>query len=165
MANAKIIEKKKDTVSEIKNKISDANSIVLFDYRGLSVAEVTELRCKLREADSEYKVYKNTLTKRAMDDLNIDIDEYLEGPSAISFSADQLAPIKVLSEFAKKHDKLELKVGIVDGKVTNVEELSRLATIPSREGLLTMLAGGMIATVKDLAIALDLYSKEKEENK
>lgn len=163
MANAKIIEKKQSTVAEIKDKVQNASSVVLFDYRGLSVAEVTELRRLLRDSGSDYKVYKNTLTKRAMDELDIHLDEYLAGPSAISFSADQLAPIKVLSDFAKKHDKLELKVGIVDGKISGLEELQQLATIPSREGLLTMLAGGMIATVKDLAIALDLYSKQQEE--
>lgn len=163
MANAKIIEKKQSTVAEIKDKVQNASSVVLFDYRGLSVAEVTELRRLLRASGSDYKVYKNTLTKRAMDELNINLDEYLAGPSAISFSADQLAPIKVLSDFAKKHDKLELKVGIVDGKISGLEELQQLAAIPSREGLLTMLAGGMIATVKDLAIALDLYSKQQEE--
>lgn len=163
MANAKIIEKKQSTVAEIKDKVQNASSVVLFDYRGLSVAEVTELRRLLRDSGSDYKVYKNTLTKRAMDELDIHLDEYLAGPSAISFSADQLAPIKVLSDFAKKHDKLELKVGIVDGKISGLEELQQLAAIPSREGLLTMLAGGMIATVKDLAIALDLYSKQQEE--
>ena len=162
MANAKIIESKKEVVAEIKNKIENSASVVLFDYRGLSVAEVTDLRRKLRESGSFYKVYKNTLAKRAMDELKINVDEHLTGPSAIAFSTDQLAPIKVLSDFAKKNDKLVLKVGIVDGNIADANELGKLATIPSREGLLTMLAGGMIATVRDLAIALDLYSKEEK---
>lgn len=164
MANAKIIERKAEVVSEIKNKFENAKSVVLFDYRGLTVAEVTELRRALRANNSDYKVYKNTLTKRAVDELNINLDEYLSGPSAISFSKDELSPVKVISDFAKKHSALELKAGIVEGKVANAAELEKYAAIPSREGLLTMLAGGLIGTVRDLSICLDLYSKEKEEN-
>ena len=162
MANAKIIEQKKAVVSEIKDKFDNAKSVVLFDARGLKVSEVNELRRKLRESDSDYKVYKNTLTKRAVDETDYDLASFLEGPTAISFSSDELAPVKVISEFAKSHEALELKAGIVEGKVANVDELKEYAKIPSREGLLTMLAGGMIATVRDLSICLDLYSKELE---
>lgn len=164
MANAKILEQKQNVVNEIKEKFQNASSVVVFDYRGLTVSEVTELRRKLRESDSSFKVYKNTLTKRALNDLNIDIHSHFEGPSAISFSNDALAPIKVLSEFAKKHEALELKVGLIDGKITDTNELSQLATIPDRQTLLTMLAAGLIGTVKDLSICLDLYSKKLEEN-
>ena len=164
MANAKIIERKAEVVSEIKNKFENAKSVVLFDYRGLTVAEVTELRRALRANNSDYKVYKNTLTKRAVDELNINLDEYLSGPSAISFSEDELSPVKVISDFAKKHSALELKAGIVEGKVANAAELEKYAAIPSREGLLTMLAAGLMGTVKDLSICLDLYAKQKEEN-
>ena len=165
MANAKIIEQKKAVVKEIKDKFDNAKSVVLFDARGLNVSEVNELRRKLREADSDYKVYKNTLTKRAVDETDYDLASHLTGPTAISFSSDELAPVKIISEFAKSHEALELKAGIVEGKVANVDELKEYAKIPSREGLLTMLAGGMIATVRDLSICLDLYSKEKEETK
>ena len=164
MANAKIIEKKALVVDEIKGKFENAKSVVVFDPRGLSVAEVTELRRKLRESGSDYKVYKNTLAKRAANALNIELDEYFEGPSAISFSSDELAPVKVISEFAKKHSALELKAGIVEGKVVAASELASYAAIPSREGLLTMLAAGLMGTVKDLSICLDLYTKQKEEN-
>ena len=94
----------------------------------------------------------------------IKLDEYLEGPSAISFSSDELAPVKIISDFAKKHTALELKAGIVEGKVVAADELSVYAAIPSREGLLTMLAAGLMGTVKDLSICLDLYAKQKEEN-
>lgn len=162
MANAKIIEKKAEVVSEIKEKFQNANSVVLFDYRGLTVAEVTELRRALRESGADYKVYKNTLTKRAVDELNIGLGEYLTGPSAISFSSDELGPVKIISEFAKKHEALELKAGIVEGKVADANELEKYAAIPSREGLLTMLAGGLIGTVKDLSIALNLLAEQKE---
>jgi len=164
MANAKIIEQKAAVVSEIKEKFDNAKSIVLFDARGLKVSEVNELRRTLRETDSDYKVYKNTLTKRAVEETGYDLNSYLIGPTAISFSSDELAPVKVLSDFAKKHENLKLKAGVVEGKVANVEELNSYALIPSRDGLLTMLAGGMIGVVRDLSICLDLYSKEKEEN-
>ena len=164
MANAKILEQKQVVIDEVKEKFANAKSIVLFDPRGLKVSEVTELRRSLRESGSDYKVYKNTLAKRAIADSGLELDNYLEGPTAISFSSDELAPVKIISEFAKKHEALELKAGEVEGKVANIEELNSYAAIPSREGLLTMLAGGLMGTVRDLSICLDLYSKEKEEN-
>ena len=156
MANAKIIEQKQAVVSEIKEKFANAKSVVLFDPRGLKVSEVTELRRNLKESGSDYKVYKNTLAKRALADSGLELDSYLEGPTAISFSSDELAPVKILSEFAKNHEALELKAGVVEGKVANIQELNSYAAIPSREGLLTMLAGGLIGTVRDLSICLDL---------
>ena len=163
MANPKILEQKQQVIDEIKEKIEKSNGVVLFDYRGLLDSEIKELKRALRESGSEYKVYKNTLMHRALSDLNIDIDEYLNGPSALAYSEDQIAPIKVLANFMKKHKAVSLKVGLVDNQVTSSEELEKLATIPSREGLLTMLAGGMLAIPKDLAICLDLYSKQLEE--
>ena len=164
MANAKIIEQKAGVVTEIKEKFENAKSVVAFDYRGLSVAEVTELRRKLREAGADYKVYKNTLTKRALDELNIEMSEYLAGPSAIAFGTDELSIVKIINDFAKEHEALELKAGIVEGKVAGLEDLKRYAAIPSRDTLLTMLAAGLMGTVRDLSICLDLYSKEKENN-
>lgn len=164
MANSKIIEQKAAVVSEIREKFQNAKSVVMFDYRGLSVAEVTELRRKLREAGADCKVYKNTLTKRALDELNIDMNEYLAGPSAISFGTDELSIVKVINDFAKEHEALELKAGIVEGKVAGLDDLKRYAAIPSRDTLLTMLATGLMGTVRDLSICLDLYSKEKENN-
>ena len=163
MANAKIIEKKAEVVSEIKDKFENAKSVVVFDPRGLNVTEVTELRRALRDNGSDYKVYKNTLAKRAVNSLDIKLDEFLEGPSAISFSDDELAPVRVISDFAKSHDKLELKAGIVEGKVVDAKELAKYAAIPSRDTLLTMLASGLMGTVRNLSICLDLYAKQKEE--
>ena len=162
MASQKILDQKQTVVNEIVDKARESASIVLFEYRGLSVGEMTELRKKLRETDSEVKVYKNTLTKRALDSLNINVDEHLMGPKAIAFGKDSIAPIKVLSEYAKNHKALELKVGFVDGSVADINTLNKLAAIPSREVLLTMLAGGLIGVVRDLSIALDLYSKDLE---
>lgn len=163
MASEAILKQKQGIIDEIKERVEGARTIVLFDYRGITDSEAKELRCKLRETNSDYKVYKNTLMARAFNDLGIDLNESLNGPSAFAFSEDQIAPIKVLSEFAKDHPALILKVGIVDGEKADQAKLSEYATIPSREGLLTMLAGGMIGLVRDLSICLDLYSQQKEE--
>ena len=132
---------------------------------GAAAEETSELRKLLRENDAKYKVWKNTLTKRALDSLNLDLAECLNGPSAMAYSDDSVAPIKVLSDFAKEHKALEIKGGIVDGEVTTLENIKALSTLPSREGLLTMLASGLIGTVKDLSIALNLLSEQKEESK
>ena len=163
MANQKIIDNKSQVVDEITEVAKSSASFILFDYRGLTAEETTELRRLLRESDSSYKVWKNTLTKRALNSLEYNLDEALEGPSAIAFSSDAIAPIKALSNFAKEHPALEIKGGIVDGNVTSLDEIKALSTIPSREGLLTMLAGGLIGTVKDLSIALNLLSEQKSE--
>ena len=162
MANQKIIAKKQETVNEITNKVKESSSTVLFEYHGLTVNETMELRRKLKESGSEYKVYKNTLVKRALDSLNIDMDAELNGPKAIAFGADAVAPIKVLSDFAKDHPALVVKIGYVDGQIADTNMLKQLASIPSRDGLLTMLASGLMGVVKDLSICLDLYSKDLE---
>lgn len=164
MANQAIIAKKEEIVNEIAERVKNANSAILFDYRGLTDAEIVELRRKLRESESSYKVYKNTLTKRALEKLSINLDDCLEGPSALATSNDAIAPIKVLADFAKEHPALELKGGYVDGKETTLEELKQLAAIPSRDGLLTMLAAGLMEHVKNVAICLDLHSQNLEEN-
>ena len=160
MASQKILEQKQVVIDEIKERASNAKTIVLFDYRGMTDSETKELRVKLRESNSDYKVYKNTLMARAFNDLGIDLNDALNGPSAFAYGEDQIAPIKTLSEFAKDHPALVLKVGIVDGEKADQAKLAEYATIPSREGLLTMLAGGMIGIARDLSICLDLYSQD-----
>ena len=164
MASVKILNQKQEVINEIKDRAQSAKTIVLFDYRGITDSESKELRVKLREVNADYKVYKNTLMTRAFNDLGIDLTEGLTGPSAFAYGEDQIAPIKVLSEFAKEHPALILKVGIVDGEKADQAKLAEYATLPSREQLLTMLAGGMIGIVRDLSICLDLYSQQKEEN-
>lgn len=164
MASERILKEKQAVIDEIKTRINDSVSIVLFDYRGLTDSETKELRHKLRENNSDYKVYKNTLMARAFNDLNIDLNAELNGPSAFAYGTDQIAAVKVLTEFKKDHPALELKVGIIDGEKADQAKLSEYASLPSREGLLTMLAGGMIGLARDLSICLDLYSKQKEEN-
>jgi len=162
MANVNILAKKQEVVNEITDKVKNSNSVVFFEYRGLSVSEMTELRRKLRESESDLKVYKNTLAKRALDGLNYDLEGELNGPKAIAFGTDAIAPIKALNDFAKTHPALEMKIGIVDGEITKIDTLKQLATLPSREGLLTMVAAGLMGTVRDLSICLDLYSQDLE---
>ena len=164
MANEKILAKKQEVIDEIKERVQDNATVVLFDYRGITDNEAKELRKALRDAGADYKVYKNTLMARALNDLNYDLNDSLQGPSALAYGTDQIAPIKVLSEFAKKNEAIVLKTGIVDGEISDKEKLAQLATIPSRDGLLTMLAGGLIGIARDLSICLDLYAKQKEEN-
>jgi large subunit ribosomal protein L10 len=162
MANQKIIAKKAETVEEIVNKVKESTTTVLFEYQGLTVTETMNLRRKLKETGSDYKVYKNTLVRRAMDSLNINIDDELNGPKAVAFGTDAIAPIKVLSDFAKDHPALVLKIGYVDGNVTDEATLKQLAAIPGRDQLLTMFASGLMEHVKNVAICLDLHSQNLE---
>ena len=163
MASERVIESKKAIVEEIKDNIQNSGSVLIFTYQGLTVSELSDLRRELKKSESEVKVYKNTLLKRAVDDLKINLDGFLEGPNAICFGKDLLEPIKVLSKFAKDHEKANITVGIIDGAPADLNVIKEYATIPSREGLLTMLAGGMIQYVRDLAIGLNLYAEQLEQ--
>lgn len=162
MASTKVLNAKKLIVSEISEKIKNSESVIVFQYQGLTVEELSELRKGLREVNAEVKVYKNTLLKRALDELNISLDGFLEGPNAILFGDKLLEPIKVIADFAKAHDKLSIRVGIISGDVADLATINEYANIPSFEGLLTMLAGGMIQHVRDLAIGLNLYAEDLE---
>ena len=165
MASTKILNEKKEIVSEITEKINNSESVVLFTYHGLTVADMSELRNKIKDANGEVKIYKNTLVKRATDDLKLDLSETLEGPNAIIFGKDLLEPIKVLSNFAKTHKQAEIRAGIINGEVVDANIVNEYAAIPSMEGLLTMLAGGMIEHVKNLSIGLNLYAEKLGEEK
>ena len=162
MASAKILENKKAIVEEIKSNIENSESVIIFTYQGLTVSELSQLRKELKKTDSEVKVYKNTLFKRAVDDLGINLDGFLEGPNAIMFGKNLLEPIKVISEFAKTHDKMNIRVGIINGEKAELSVINEYATIPSYEGLLTMLAAGMMEHVRNLAIGLNLYAEKLE---
>ena len=162
MASSKILEQKKQVVSEIVDKLKNSESVIIFQYQGMTVEELSDLRRQLREVESDVKVYKNTLLKRAADELKINLDDFLEGPNAILFGKTLLEPIKIISEFAKSHDKLVIRVGVISGDVADLSVIKEYASIPSREGLLTMLAGGMMQYVKDLAISLNLYAEQME---
>jgi len=164
VANQAILEQKQVIIDEIKDKVTNSNSVVLFDYHGVTDSDIKELRIKLKEAGADFKVYKNTLMARAFNDMKYDLNEELNGPSALAFSEDQVAPIKILSKFAKDHPTVALKIGLIDGEIADKEVLQKYASLPSRDTLLTQIAGGMIGIVRDLSICLDLYSQQKEEN-
>ena len=162
MASAKVLEAKKVVVNEIEDLVKNSESVIIFSYQGLTVSELNKLRRELKNVDGELRVFKNTLVKRALDDLKIDLGDFLEGPNAFMFGRELLEPIKVLSKFAKENDKAEIRVGIINGSPADLKTINEYATIPSREGLLTMLAGGMIQYVRDLAIGLNLYAEKLE---
>ncbi len=162
---SKAIETKKVQVEEIADKFKAAASVVVVDYRGLTVGQATELRKQLREAGVEFKVYKNTLSRRAAEIAGVEgINEYLTGPNAIAFSnEDVVAPAKVINEFAKKNEALEIKAGIIEGNVSSVEDVKALAELPSREGLLSMLLSVLQAPVRNFALATKAVAEQKEE--
>ena len=162
MASEKNMNLKKEVVKEITDNIKNSNTVILFSYQGLTVADISDLRKKLKDSGSEIKIYKNTLTKIALKDLKLDLDGFMEGPNALLFGKDLLEPIKAISEFAKANNKLEIRVGIINGDIAEVSVINEYASIPSREGLLTMLAGGMIQYVKELSIGLNLYADTLE---
>ncbi|GIN58929.1 50S ribosomal protein L10 [Lederbergia ruris] len=160
-----IIEQKKQLVDEIKEKFQSSVSTVVVDYRGLTVGQVTELRKQLREAGIEFKVYKNTMTRRAAEAANLEgLGDALTGPNAIAFSTeDVVAPAKILNEFAKKNEALEIKAGVIEGNIASVEEVKALAELPSREGLLSMLLSVLQAPMRNLALATKAVADQKEE--
>ena len=147
------VELKQPVVEEISAGIKDAQSVVLVDYRGLTVEQDTQLRKNLREAGVTYKVYKNTFMTRAFKDTAFEgLSQYLEGPSAVAISTeDATAPARVLAEFAKTADKLEIKAGVVEGTVYDAKGISAIASIPSREVLISRLLGSMQSPVTNFA--------------
>ncbi|MFC7061811.1 50S ribosomal protein L10 [Halobacillus seohaensis] len=162
---SKIIEQKQQVVAEIADKFRNSKSAVLVDYRGLDVAEVTELRSQLREANVDFKVYKNTMTRRAIAEAELtELDEVLVGPTALAFSEDDaVSPAKVLNNFAKDHTNLELKGGVIEGKVATLDQIKELATIPSYEGLVSMFLSVLQAPVRNFAYATKAIAEQKEE--
>ncbi|CAM5778794.1 50S ribosomal protein L10 [Brevibacillus borstelensis] len=159
-----IREEKVQAVNEIATKLRNSQTTVVADYRGLTVAQVTELRKQLREAGIEFVVLKNTLTRLATAKENLtELDQYLTGPNAIAFSTeDVIAPAKIIAEFAKKNEKLEIKGGVIEGKVVGADEIKALAALPSREGLLSMLLSVLQAPVRNFALAVKAVSEQKE---
>lgn len=170
-----VLEQKKKIVDEIKGKVDKAQTVVLVDYRGLNVDELTQLRHQYKEAGVEYKVYKNTMMRFAFKDAGFeDFNQYLTGPNAVAFGFDDpIQAAKITDEFAQKHEKLEIKAGIVDGKIINLDQIKDLASLPSREVLIAQALGGFNApisgfvnvlqgTIRNLVYALNAV-KEKQE--
>ena len=165
MASEKIINKKKEEVTKLANQMKEAKLILLTDYRGINVLDVTNLRTSLRNIHAEYTVIKNNITKRALAECGLEgLDEVLEGPTAVIMTnEDYLEPLKVIYEFSKKNDYYKIKGGIIEGKVMTAEEIITLAKLPSREQLLSMLAGALLGNISKLAVALDQVRIQKEQ--
>jgi len=174
LPSEKVLQQKKEVVKELSEKIKGAKSMVFADYRGLTVEQDTELRNALRSAGIDYKVVKNTLTRFAMKENGlVGLDSYLNGPTAMAVSdTDPVAPAKVLAEYAKKYEKLELKAGVVEGKVIDVAGIKALAELPSREVLIARVLGGFNAPIsgfvnvlngnlRGLVVALNAIAEQK----
>ena len=164
MASEKNIKAKEEQVNALAEKVKDAAIVLLTDYRGINVSDVTLLRKSLREVNAEYTVIKNNITKRALDKNGItDLDGILEGPTAVIIANEEYLPaLKAIYKYSSKNDFYKIKGGILEGKVTSVDELVTLAKLPSREELIAKLAGCLLANVSKLAATLDAVRVKKE---
>lgn len=164
MASKEVIAKKEAEVKDLAEHLKGAKLILLVDYRGTNVEDDTKLRKSLREANAMSKITKNNIIKRALE-LNGEagLDQVLEGPTAlVSATEDYLAPLKVAYKFSKEHENYKIKGGMIDGKVMSVEEIVTLAKLPSREELLSKLAGSLLQTISKVAVAIDQVRIKKE---
>jgi len=164
MPSEKILQQKQQMVADLSEKLKTAAAGVFVDYCGLTVEQDTKLRNKLREANIEYTVVKNTLTKRAANEAGYtEFDEILNGPTALALSFDDVvAPARVIAEFAKENDVFEIKAGFMEGRAMDLAEVTALSQIPSKDTLYAMLAGGLNATIAGLARAIDAVREQKE---
>lgn len=164
MANASVIRQKAELVDSLVEKLQKAQSVIIFDYRGLTVSEVTALRAEMRKAGNEYVVLKNSMVERAVrqEGIHESIHEILKGPSAFAFGYDDpVSPAKILKDAVKKYKKCEIKGGIVNGKVTSAAGIDALAELPPREVLIARMLGSMLSPISGLAIVLDQIAKAK----
>ncbi|GEP19120.1 50S ribosomal protein L10 [Pediococcus argentinicus] len=159
------IAKKAEIVDSVTKEFTDASAAIVVDSRGLTVAEVTDLRKQLRDAGVKMEVIKNKILVRAAEKAGFDgMEEVFSGPSAVAFSdEDPVAPAKILKSFADSNDKLEIKGGVIEGKVADVDKINAFATMPSREDLLAMLANEFLSPVRDVAYALQAVVDQKGE--
>lgn len=164
MASEKILNQKKEEVSKLAAEMKDAKLILLVDYRGINVTDVTNLRTNLRNVNAKYAVIKNNITRRALAECGIEeLNDQLVGPTAIIMSdEDYLEPAKAIYNFAKNNDYYKIKGGVIEGKVMTAEEIITLAKLPSRETLLSMLAGALLGNISKVAVALDQIRIKKE---
>ena len=166
MASEAILKQKEEEVKALAEKVKGAKLVLLTDYRGITVEDVTSLRNTLRDTKAEYKVIKNNIIRRALDaNGESELDFVLEGPTAIVMSEeDYVEPLKAIYKFSKDNDYYKIKGGIVEGKVMSAEELITLAKLPSRQELLGMLAGALLGNISKLAVGLDQVRLQKEAN-
>ena len=166
MPNAKVLAKKQSDAEELKNKFEKSKLVILADYRGINVEDITKIRAELKKTESEYVVAKNSTLRFAVKGTEVEgISEFLEGPTAVTFSyEDYVTPAKVLYDYAKNSEFYKIKAGIMDGKVIPAEEIIKLAKLPSKEMLLTQLATVLLANIRNLAVVLDQTKQKLEEN-
>ena len=164
MASETILKQKEAQVKELADKFKEAKVILLTDYRGINVSDDTKLRTDIRNANAQYKIIKNNIVKRALNANGENgLDDLLEGPTAVIMTTeDYLEPTKAIYNFSKTNDFYKIKGGIIEGKVMTAEEIIQLARWPSKETLLSMLAGGLLATISKFAVALDQVRIQKE---
>lgn len=165
MPSAKILEVKKAQVKELAEKLSNAKIVVFVDYKGITVEEDKELRKAFREAEGDYSVVKNSIIKLAAEQVKVEgIENILEGPTAVIIGNGEYTTCpKIVHDFAKTHEFYKFKGGIMDGKKVEVEELTKLAKLPSKEVLLTQLAYALIGNIRNFAVVVDQVAKKKEE--
>ena len=158
-----VLDAKKAVVEEITEKLQNSASTVVVEYRGLTVAEVTELRRQLRAESIDFKVYKNSMVSRAADAANLgELNETLVGPNAFAFGTDAVAPARILAKFAKTHNALVIKSGVIEGKVFDAEAVNKFATLPNKEGLISMFLGCLQSPVIKFACAVKAVAEAKE---
>lgn len=164
MASEVILKQKEEEVKKLAEKMQKSSLILLTDYRGINVSDVTELRKNLRNVNGSYSVIKNNITRRALGECKIEgLDEFLVGPTAVITAEESyLDSLKAVYEYSKKNDFYKIKAGVIDGKVVTAEELITLAKLPSREALIAQLAGCLLGNISKLAVALDQVAKQKE---
>ena len=164
MASEKILNQKKEEVSKLAAEMKEAKIILLTDYRGINVTDVTNLRTDLRNVNAKYTVIKNNITRRALAECGIEgLEDKLVGPTAVIMSnEDYLEPAKAIYKFSKDNDYYKIKGGVIEGKVMTAEEIITLAKLPSRETLLSMLAGALLGNISKVAVALDQVRIKKE---
>ena len=164
------------SVEELKGNIQNSSVAIMSQYKGISVAEVTDLRSKLRAENIVFKVYKNTLAKRALDDLDLsEVGKFMDGPTVWAFSEDPVAPAKILKDFSKESEAIKMRGGVLDGKLVTAETLQQLASLPSRDQLLAQVVGtiamplrnlvGVLSAVpRNMVNVLDQIRNQKEES-
>ena len=164
MASEKILNQKKEEVSKLAAEMKEAKIILLTDYRGINVTDVTNLRTDLRNVNAKYTVIKNNITRRALAECGIEgLEDKLVGPTAVIMNnEDYLEPAKAIYNFTKDNDYYKIKGGVIEGKVMTAEEIITLAKLPSRETLLSMLAGALLGNISKVAVALDQVRIKKE---
>ena len=165
MASEKILNKKKEEVKALAEKMKNSKLILLTDYRGINVENDTALRKDLRNVDATCSVIKNNITRRALQECGVEgLEEQLVGPTAVIMSeVDYLEASKIIYKFSKDNEYYKIKGGVIEGKVMTAEEIITLAKLPSREALLSMLAGALLANISKVAVALNEVRKQKEE--